>query len=159
VIERDDLRDRLGSLVLLDARAAPRYRGEVEPVDPYAGHIPTALNLPTDVNLAADGRFRTPDELRAGLAPLFEAGEVVTSCGSGTSATHHSLAARVAGLPDPILYVGSYSEWSRTGQPVNTGPEPGTPEDASVPVSAASFRASAVTTTAAAPCGCRATPS
>jgi thiosulfate/3-mercaptopyruvate sulfurtransferase len=130
--ERDDLRDRLGSLVLLDARAAPRYRGETEPVDPYPGHIPTARNRPTEANLA-DGRFRSADELRASLAPLFAEGDVVTSCGSGTSATHHSLAARVAGLPDPILYVGSYSEWSRTGQPVNSGPEPGSPADARVP--------------------------
>ena len=132
VISRDDLRDRLGSLVLLDARAAPRYRGETEPVDPYPGHIPTARNRPTDANLV-DGRFRSRDELRADLESLFAEGDVVTSCGSGTSATHHSLAARAAGLPDPILYVGSYSEWSRTGQPVNQGPEPGTPADARVP--------------------------
>jgi thiosulfate/3-mercaptopyruvate sulfurtransferase len=132
VIDQDDLRDRLGSLVLLDARAAPRYRGDTEPVDPYPGHIPTARNRPTDANLV-DGRFRPAADLRFELQPLFAEGEVVTSCGSGTSATHHSLAARVAGLPDPILYAGSYSEWSRTGQPVNTGADPGTAADARVP--------------------------
>jgi thiosulfate/3-mercaptopyruvate sulfurtransferase len=132
VIDRETLRDRLGSLVLLDARAAPRYRGDTEPVDPYPGHIPTARNRPTDVNLV-DGRFRRAADLRFELQPLFAEGDVVTSCGSGTSATHHALAARVAGLPDPILYAGSYSEWSRTGQAVNTGPEPGTPADARRP--------------------------
>ena len=102
-------------------------------MDPYPGHIPTARNRPTERNLAPDGRLKSADELRADLAPLFAEGEVVTSCGSGTSAAHHSLAARVAGLPDPILYVGSYSEWSRTGQPVITGAEPGTRDEARTP--------------------------
>jgi thiosulfate/3-mercaptopyruvate sulfurtransferase len=133
IIDRDALRDRFGEVVLLDARAAPRYRGDTEPVDPYGGHIPTARNRPTDRNLGPDGRFRPAADLRADLAPLFAEGDVVTSCGSGTSATHHSLAARVAGLPDPILYVGSYSEWSRTGQPVITGDAPGTLDEARTP--------------------------
>ncbi len=132
-IQRDDLRDRLGDVVLLDARAAARYRGDTEPVDPYPGHIPTARNRPTSENIGADGRFRPATELRADLAPLFDEGPVVTSCGSGTSAAHHSLAARVAGLPDPILYAGSYSEWSRTGQPVITGDQPGTLDEARAP--------------------------
>ena len=130
VVERDELRDRLGSVTLIDARAAPRYRGEVEPVDSYPGHIPTARNRPTDANLGPDGRFRSPEELHAQLAPMFEEGEVVTSCGSGTSAAHHILATRAAGLPDPILYVGSYSDWSRSGYPVSTGAEAGEPEEA-----------------------------
>jgi thiosulfate/3-mercaptopyruvate sulfurtransferase len=136
VIERDELRARLGSVVLLDARAAPRYRGETEPIDPVAGHIPTARNAPIEGNLAeADGRFRPPEELAARFRDLGAAGEddapgpVVTSCGSGVSALHHALALRIAGLPDPILYVGSYSDWSRSGQPVATGPEPGEPPD------------------------------
>jgi thiosulfate/3-mercaptopyruvate sulfurtransferase len=132
VIERDDLRSRLGSVTLLDARAAPRYRGEVEPIDPVAGHIPTAINAPFDANLTEDGRFRDPDELRRRFAGLgiTTAGsrrEAITSCGSGTSACHHSLAMRVAGLPDPILYVGSYSDWSRSGEEIATGAEPGRP--------------------------------
>lgn len=131
VIERDELRTRLGSVVLLDARAAPRYRGEVEPIDPVAGHIPTALSAPFEDNLA-DGRFRAAGELAARFRDLGadgtgDAGPVVVSCGSGTSALHHAVAMRLAGLPDPILYVGSFSDWSRSGEPVATGPEPGEP--------------------------------
>jgi thiosulfate/3-mercaptopyruvate sulfurtransferase len=129
VIERDDLRDRLGSVVLLDARAAARYRGDVEPVDPVAGHVPTARSAPTDGNLDADLRFRTPAELATRFAELGADGsrEVVTSCGSGTAACHHALAMRIAGVPDPTLYAGSYSDWSRSGYPVVTGDEPGGP--------------------------------
>jgi thiosulfate/3-mercaptopyruvate sulfurtransferase len=128
VIERDDLRSRLGSLILLDARAANRYRGEIEPIDPVAGHIPTAVSAPWDGDVGPDGRLLPPEALRARLGTLgLGAGDVVTSCGSGTSAALHILAARVAGLPDPILYVGSYSDWSRSGYPVATGPEPGAP--------------------------------
>ena len=138
VIERDELRSRLGSVTLLDARAPARYRGEIEPVDPVAGHIPTAVSAPFDMNLDTNGRMLGPGALRALYAELGIEGapggepvrDVVTSCGSGTSATHHSLAMRLAGLPDPILYVGSYSDWSRSGEPVATGPEPGSPPDA-----------------------------
>lgn len=134
VIDRGALKARLGSVALLDARAAPRYRGETEPIDPVAGHIPTAVNAPYGDNLGPDGRFLAVPELRARFAALAAAarvgggvggGEVVVSCGSGTSACHHSLAMRVAGLADPILYVGSYSDWTRSGEPVATGPEPG----------------------------------
>ena len=129
VITRIELKARLGDVMLLDARAPARYRGETEPVDPVAGHIPTAVNAPVDGNLA-DGRFRSPDDLVARFRDLGadgSAGPVVTSCGSGTSALHHALAMRLAGLPDPILYVGSYSDWSRSGEPIVTGPEPGDP--------------------------------
>jgi thiosulfate/3-mercaptopyruvate sulfurtransferase len=133
VIEREELRMRLGSVVLLDARGAPRYRGETEPIDPVAGHIPTAVNAPVDGNLVDPaGRFHAPDELAARFRDLGadgSTGPVVTSCGSGVSALHHALALRRAGLPDPILYVGSYSDWSRSGEPVATGPEPGEPPD------------------------------
>jgi thiosulfate/3-mercaptopyruvate sulfurtransferase len=129
VIDRGQLRSRLGEVVLLDARGIPRYRGEAEPVDPIAGHIPTARNAPVDGNLV-DGRFRPPAELADRFRELGadgNSGLVVTSCGSGTSALHHAIAMRLAGLPDPILYVGSYSDWSRSGEPVVTGPEPGEP--------------------------------
>jgi thiosulfate/3-mercaptopyruvate sulfurtransferase len=131
VISREELKERLGSVVLLDARAAPRYRGETEPIDPVAGHIPTAVNAPVDGNLA-DGRFRPPAELAERFRELGadgSEGPVVTSCGSGTSALHHAIAMRLAGLPDPILYVGSYSDWSRSGELVATGPEPGDPPE------------------------------
>jgi thiosulfate/3-mercaptopyruvate sulfurtransferase len=139
IIERDALRERLGSLTLLDARGAARYRGEVEPVDPVAGHIPTALSAPFEGNLGPDGRLLAPAALRGRFAALGiddDAGlgrDVVTSCGSGTSACHHSLAMRIAGLPDPILYVGSYSDWSRSGEAIATGPEPGRPGRPSAP--------------------------
>ncbi len=138
-IARSDLRDRLGEVVLLDARGAPRYRGETEPIDPYPGHIPTSVNAPTDGNLVEPGgRFLPPAALRARFAGLRTAavaagaadpsGPFVTSCGSGVSAAHNSLAMRLAGLPDPILYVGSYSDWSRAGEAVVIGPDPGAVE-------------------------------
>jgi thiosulfate/3-mercaptopyruvate sulfurtransferase len=138
VIAREALRDRLGQVVLLDARGAPRYRGEVEPIDAYPGHIPTAVNAPTDGNLVEpSGRFLPPDQLRARFEALrsvavasgaaVAGAPVVTSCGSGVSACHASLAMRAAGLPDPILYLGSYSDWSRAGEPVALGSTPGSP--------------------------------
>lgn len=129
VIERDELRGRLGSVVLLDARAGPRYRGETEPIDPVAGHIPTAVSAPWDADSAPDGRMLARESLRGHLEELGLGGDrdVVTSCGSGVSAIFRILAARVAGLPEPILYVGSYSDWSRSGYPVERGPEPGPP--------------------------------
>lgn len=143
VIERDALKDRLGSVTLLDARAAPRYRGEVEPVDPVAGHIPTAINAPFDTNLDLNGRMLGPGALRARFQELDilpeaegEGRDVIVSCGSGTSATHHSLAMRVAGLPDPLLYVGSYSDWSRSGETIATGAEPGEPPTTTAPATA-----------------------
>lgn len=128
-IDRDGLRGGLGDLLLLDARAAARYRGETEPVDPVAGHIPTAVSAPTDGNLGPDGRFLPPAELRRRFVALGADGSraVVTSCGSGTSACHHALAMRAAGLPDPLLYPGSWSDWSTAGYPVATGPGPGDP--------------------------------
>jgi thiosulfate/3-mercaptopyruvate sulfurtransferase len=122
-IDREALTRRLGTLSLIDARAPERYRGDVEPIDPVAGHIPTARSLPTSGNLGADGRLLAATELRARYAPLGD--DVVTACGSGITACHDALAMRVAGLPDPLLYPGSYSDWSRSGMPVATGDEPG----------------------------------
>lgn len=124
VIERDELAGKLGHVTLLDARAPERYRGEVEPIDPAAGHIATAISAPTAANLDPEGRFRAPDELRERYSALADGRPVVTYCGSGTTACHNSLAMRIAGLPDPILYVGSFSDWSRSGMPVVTGAEP-----------------------------------
>jgi thiosulfate/3-mercaptopyruvate sulfurtransferase len=132
VIDRDGLRDRLGSVRLLDARAGARYRGEIEPIDAVPGHIPTAISAPTDDNLGPDGRFLPVPALLERYRLLGAdgpSGEVVTSCGSGVSATHHALAMRAAGLPDPLLYPGSYSDWTQSGLPVATGPEPGDPPD------------------------------
>lgn len=132
VVERAALRDSLGEVRLLDARAGARYRGETEPIDAYAGHIPTAVSAPTDGNLAADGRFLSAAELASRYRELGadgSKGEVVVSCGSGVSATHDALALRIAGLPDARLYPGSYSDWTQQGWPVATGPEPGEPPE------------------------------
>jgi thiosulfate/3-mercaptopyruvate sulfurtransferase len=128
-LDREELKRRLGSVVLLDARAGPRYRGEVEPVDRVPGHIPTAVSAPTNGNLDPDGRFAPPARLREQFAAVGVTGskDVVTSCGSGITACHNALAMRVAGLADPILYPGSYSDWTASGEPVATGPEPGPP--------------------------------
>jgi len=126
VIDRDGLRTQLGSVTLLDARAGERYRGEVEPVDPLPGHIPTAVSAPSLGNLGPDGRLLPPETLLERYRALGATdGTAITSCGSGITACLNALAIRVAGLPDPILYPGSYSDWSSSGEPVATGPEPG----------------------------------
>jgi thiosulfate/3-mercaptopyruvate sulfurtransferase len=122
-IDRAELVARLGSVSLIDARATERYRGDVEPVDAAPGHIPTAVSRPTAGNLGPDGRFLDPEVLRARFDRLD--GEVVTSCGSGVTACHNALAMRVAGLPGPLLYPGSYSDWAGSGMPIATGDEPG----------------------------------
>jgi thiosulfate/3-mercaptopyruvate sulfurtransferase len=106
-----------GTQTLVDARGAPRYRGEVEPLDPVAGHIPGALNRPFNTNLNAQGFFKTADELRAEFAALLgnaKAEHVVHHCGSGVSAVPNVLAMQVAGLGRTALYAGSWSEWCNT---------------------------------------------
>lgn len=102
------------SFTLVDARAAARYRGEVEPIDPEAGRIPGALNRPYTDNLEADGRFKSPAQLReefgavlGGRAP----GSIVHQCGSGITASANLFAMEVAGLAGSRLYPGSWSEW------------------------------------------------
>jgi len=108
---------------LLDARAAERYRGEVEPVDPRAGHIPGAISLPTTGNLrSGPPLFKTADELRERFAGL--TGPVGVYCGSGVTAAHEIAALAVAGI-DAALYPGSWSAWSSDpGRPVATGERP-----------------------------------
>jgi thiosulfate/3-mercaptopyruvate sulfurtransferase len=129
VLERDELAERLGALTLLDARAPERYRGEVEPIDPRAGHIPTALSLPTADNIGPDGRLLPPAQLGARYREFAEAGRpVVVYCGSGTNACHNALAMRLAGMTDPLLYVGSFSDWSRSRMPVVEGAAAGETE-------------------------------
>jgi thiosulfate/3-mercaptopyruvate sulfurtransferase len=102
--------------LLVDGRAAERYRGEVEPIDPVAGHIPGALNRPYAANWSADGRWRSQEELLAEFLALLDdipPEEAVFYCGSGVSACVNLLAMARAGLPMGRLYVGSWSEWSR----------------------------------------------
>jgi thiosulfate/3-mercaptopyruvate sulfurtransferase len=113
VLTAEELQARLGRVRLLDARAPERFRGEVEPLDARAGHIPGARNRPFTLNLDASGRFKPAEVLRADWAPLLAGGEPpVHQCGSGVSACHNLLALAVAGWPLGPLYAGSWSEWS-----------------------------------------------
>jgi thiosulfate/3-mercaptopyruvate sulfurtransferase len=113
--------EQLEGRVVLDARAEERYRGDTEPVDPKAGHIPGAINFPASHNLDEAGRFRRPEELGEVYRGL---GKPVVSCGSGVTACHDALAMVSAGMGMPDVYVGSFSEWSRLDLPVNVGLEP-----------------------------------
>ena len=106
-----------GAQTIVDARGAPRYRGEVEPLDPVAGHIPGALNRPFNTNLNEQGFFKSADQLRAEFTALLgntKAENVVHHCGSGVSAVPNVLAMEVAGLGRTALYAGSWSEWCNT---------------------------------------------
>jgi thiosulfate/3-mercaptopyruvate sulfurtransferase len=106
--------------VIVDARAAERYRGEIEPIDPRAGHVPGAVSLPHLDNLRPDGRHRPPAELAARFAAVGE--RPIVYCGSGVTACHDLLAMEVAGREDGLLYPGSWSEWSSDpDRPIATG--------------------------------------
>ncbi|MGW6447941.1 sulfurtransferase [Lentzea sp. NPDC055074] len=113
--------------VLLDARAAARYRGETEPVDPKAGHVPGALNAPTTGHVGADGRWLGPEELAARFAGLGVSGGVAVGayCGSGVTASSVVLALEVAGITSAekpaALYAGSWSNWCALDREVATG--------------------------------------
>jgi thiosulfate/3-mercaptopyruvate sulfurtransferase len=113
-----------GSATVLDARAPERFRGETEPFDAVAGHIPGARSAPWPGNLDPEtGRFLAPERLRARFEELGAAdGPVIASCGSGTTACHDVLALQLAGLGPTILYEGSWSDWSSDpSRPVATG--------------------------------------
>jgi thiosulfate/3-mercaptopyruvate sulfurtransferase len=116
---------RQGSHAIIDARAAPRFRGEVEPLDPVAGHIPGALNRPFNLNIAADGHFKPAAVLRAEFDALLagrDPAKVIHHCGSGVSAVPNVLAMAIAGYPPTALFAGSWSEWSnRPDLPVARG--------------------------------------
>lgn len=128
VISADDvehLRGNAGTL-LLDARAAERYEGRSEPIDARAGHIPGARNAPYANNLAPDGTWKRPDDLRAQYHALGadDAAQVICYCGSGVTATHDIFALHLAGRDDALLYEGSWSDWSRDPErEIATGPE------------------------------------
>lgn len=126
VLDADAVQSHLdaGGL-LLDARATPRFRGEVEPLDRKAGHVPGATSRPFADNLGADGRFKPADVLRREFEALLDGREpssLVAMCGSGVTACHHLLAMAHAGLPVGRLYAGSWSGWiGDPARPVATG--------------------------------------
>ncbi len=108
----------LESELLIDSREAARYRGDVEPIDPVAGHIPGARNYCFQNNLSADSRFLPANVLKKQFTQVFSGTEpenVVFYCGSGVTACHNLLAMAHAGLPEAMLYAGSWSEWCRSG--------------------------------------------
>lgn len=105
---------------ILDVRSRPRYRGETEPIDPVAGHIPGALNLPFAENLDAQGRYKSPEDLRAMYTEFLDgtpSERLIVHCGSGVTACHTLAALDRAGLQGAALYVGSWSEWCRNPMP------------------------------------------
>lgn len=116
LLDADGLQQRLGDtrLTLLDARALPRFKGEVEPIDPVAGHIPGAQCAAFTDNLGSDGRFLPAEALKQRFAVLIgdrPLDEVVAYCGSGVTACHNLFALSLAGYPLARLYAGSWSEW------------------------------------------------
>jgi len=127
LVDVQTVQQRLGSprQQIVDARGAPRFRGEVEPIDPVAGHIPGALNRPFNLNLGADGRFKDAAALRAEFSALLgqrDPSSVVHHCGSGVSAVPNILAMEIAGLGGSALFAGSWSEWCADPQrPVARG--------------------------------------
>ncbi len=122
--------NRAEDVVLGDARGADRYRGDTEPIDGKAGHIPGAISFPMTTNLEGP-LFRSPDELRSAFAAanIDEGTPVIMHCGSGVTACHNILAMEIAGLGRASLYVGSWSDWSGSDQPIATGPEPLPPRE------------------------------
>lgn len=109
--------------LVVDVRDAVRYRGEKEPIDLIAGHIPGAINVPLTSNMNLNGLFLSPDELREKYKKLlaeYENENIIVHCGSGVSACHTLLAIDYAGLEIPKLYVGSWSEWSRKNKEIAT---------------------------------------
>ena len=109
------------NFVVIDVRESQRYRGETEPIDLVAGHIPGATNIPFMTNLDENGFFLSPEELKANYQKVFEnipEENRVVHCGSGVTACHTLLALAIADLPMPKLYVGSWSEWSRNNREI-----------------------------------------
>jgi thiosulfate/3-mercaptopyruvate sulfurtransferase len=125
IVYTAELQEIARDVVLLDARAAPRFRGENETIDPVAGHIPGARNRPFADNLRPDGRFKPANELRAEFSAILgdsPAEAVIHSCGSGVTACHNLLAMEHAGLAGSRVYAPSWSGWISDGtRPVATG--------------------------------------
>lgn len=118
--------DAIVAMRLIDARDAARFRGEEEPIDPVAGHIPGAINVPLTMSLGDDGTWKTRDELRqiwSGVLGEDKAASWAVMCGSGVTACHLALSGMEAGYAEPRVYVGSWSEWIRDpARPIGLGP-------------------------------------
>jgi thiosulfate/3-mercaptopyruvate sulfurtransferase len=126
LVSAEDVTARGSGAILIDSRAAPRYRGEVEPIDVKAGHIPGAINLDWSASLGPDGRFKSSSEQAERCAGLEDSEEVLVYCGSGVSACGNLLALELAGISGARLYAGSWSDWiSQIDAPIATGQEPG----------------------------------
>ncbi|MCS4504981.1 putative thiosulfate sulfurtransferase SseB [wastewater metagenome] len=127
VVGTETLAGTLDGFCVVDARSRERYRGDAEPIDPVAGHVPGALSRPVSANLGDDGRFLPVSELRGQWSQILDRASgrpVVAICGSGVSACHHVLALAHAGLAEAALNPGSWSEWIRDpNRPVATGEE------------------------------------
>lgn len=107
--------------LIIDVRENERYRGEKEPIDLIAGHIPGAVNIPFASNLDKDGYYLSQEQLKSKYSKIFEgnpADKIIVHCGSGVTACHTLLAVAYAGMDIPKLYVGSWSEWSRNNRPI-----------------------------------------
>ncbi len=126
IVTLEEVAGRKPRTTLIDAREPERYRGDIEPIDPKAGHIPGAVSLPLAGNLDEKGFFRSPSDLaeRFNGAGVAGGARVIAHCGSGVTACHTILAAEIAGLGRPDLYVGSWSEWSGTDRAIATGDAP-----------------------------------
>jgi len=125
-VDRDAVAARAEGVVVVDARAGERYRGEVEPLDPVAGHIPGAVSLPQLDNLTDSLTLRSSADLRRRFESVgaTDPERVIVYCGSGVTSCHIILAMEVAGVGRALLYPGSWSDWSTSGLPVATGTEP-----------------------------------
>jgi thiosulfate/3-mercaptopyruvate sulfurtransferase len=124
--DRDAVAKQPDHTILVDARSYERYVGAEEPIDPKPGHIPGAISLPQADNLTEELAFLSPDVLRSRFlrAGIGEASDVIVHCGSGVTACHNILAMEIAGIRRPLLYVGSWSDWSSQNLPVATGEIP-----------------------------------
>ncbi len=126
LVNAEDVTARGSGAVLIDSRAAPRYRGEVEPIDSKAGHIPGAINLDWSASLEPDGKFKASSAQTERFTALENVEEVLVYCGSGVSACGNLLALEVAGISGAKLYAGSWSDWiSQPDAPIALGQEPG----------------------------------
>ena len=124
IVDIDEVETRLKTqqITVIDVRSNPRFRGEFEPIDTVAGHIPGAVNMPFIENLESDGRFKSKEDLSLIYKEVNDGGksDIIVHCGSGVTACHTILAMDAAGMKIPKLYVGSWSEWSRNEKPIET---------------------------------------